>query len=222
MSTPVDEKPNPAHNNAHHARRTSEDGTYVGEDLSHQNSNTEHPTRLRANTHLTVETEHLGRMNSVRSPSQNREQASRLDDDIAMLQIEREVSHQAHSDLNRNASQLRKTRSRRDDPVDDFDNATNPLHETTALYKPPENPTTSLSKFFKKAHNSIWPIRYFIYITPLVLVFLIPLLLGAFVFKEASVGGVKLIWFCIWLEIVWLTLWAGRVSCPVTCHWLSN
>ena len=49
------------------------------------------------------------------------------------------------------------------------------------------------------------------YITPPVLILLIPLLLGVFVFKTATVGGVRLQWFMIWLEIVWLTLWAGRI-----------
>ena len=28
---------------------------------------------------------------------------------------------------------------------------------------------------------------------------------------RSSVGGVQMVWFCIWLEIVWLTLWAGRI-----------
>jgi small-conductance mechanosensitive channel len=148
----------------------------------------------------------------MKSPSQTREQASRLDDDLAMLQIEREISNQ--DALNREQSQnrsVRRERSRREEVIDEFDAATNPLHEKTALYKPPENPATNFSKFFKKVHNSIWIVRYFIYITPLVLIILIPLLLAAFLFQDAHVGGVELIWFCIWLEIVWLTLWAGRI-----------
>ena len=212
MTSPADEKPNLAHS-IPPPTRSSDDGTFVGDELSHQDSNT--AGRGRANTHLTVDTDHRGQKNSVQSPSQSREQASRLDDELAMLQIERQVSTQNHSDINREQSQsrsIRRMRSRHDDPIDEFEAATNPLHETTALYKPPEHPTTSLSKFFKKVHNSVWLIRYFIYITPLMLIFLIPLLLGALLFKDASVGGVKLVWFSIWLEIVWLTLWAGRVS----------
>lgn len=43
------------------------------------------------------------------------------------------------------------------------------------------------------------------------LILLIPLLLGALLFTNATVGGVELVWFMIWLEIVWLTLWAGRL-----------
>ena len=130
-----------------------------------------------------------------------------------MLQVEREVSNQ--EGLRRDQSQsrsLRKQRTRHEDPIDEFDAATNPLHEKAALYKPPENPSTNLSKFFKKVHNSSFLVRYIVYITPLVLIILIPLLLGALLYKDASVAGVEMVWFCIWLEIVWLTLWAGRVS----------
>lgn len=153
-------------------------------------------------------------MRDLASPSQNREQAHRLDDDLQMLQVEQAISNLAaeqENELGRTKSNLQRSRSRREEPIDDFDVATNPLHEKTAVYKPPEHPNTNLGKIFKKIHNSSWLIRYISYITPLVLIILIPLLLGAFLFKNASVGGVKLIWFCIWLEIVWLTLWAGRM-----------
>jgi hypothetical protein len=96
--------------------------------------------------------------------------------------------------------------------VDEFDAATNPLHEKTQIYKPPEKPNSNLGKIFKRIHESSVIIRWMFYITPVTAILLIPLLLGALKFKNASVGGVKLIWFSIWLEIVWLTLWAGRVS----------
>lgn len=109
---------------------------------------------------------------------------------------------------------MQRVRSRRDEPIDDFDAATNPLHEQAARYKPPENPTTKFSIFFKKVHNSSWVVRYFTYITPLVLLILIPILVGALAFPDANVGGVTLTWFSIWLMIVWLTLWAGRVGLP--------
>ncbi|KAJ4287949.1 hypothetical protein N0V90_011964 [Kalmusia sp. IMI 367209] len=226
MSTPV-ERPEPTYDMdsnthmpssaAHQQRSSDDDGTFVGEELSQHNSNQGAGSgpgvrRARAGSHLTVDTVQLGRAGSLQSPSQTREQASRLDDDLAMLQVEREISHQEGLERGQSASRsMRRTRSRREDPVDEFDAATNPLHERTALYKPPENPSTKFSRFVKKVHNSSWLVRYFTYITPLVLIILIPLLLGALKFKGASVGGVRMVWFCIWLEIVWLTLWAGRM-----------
>ena len=198
----------------HHQRSSDDDNTYIGEDLSPQNSRSAADRgRQRSNSHLTVDTAGFGPSRSMQSPSQSREQASRLDDDLEMLKIEQQISNQELLQRGESVTRsMRKERSRREEPIDEFDAATNPLHEKTAIYKPPENPATRLSRFVKKIHGSVWIIRYFVYITPLVLIILIPLLLGALVFKSATVGGVKLIWFCIWLEIVWLTLWAGRVS----------
>lgn len=155
----------------------------------------------------------IGRMDSIRSPSQAREQVTRLEDDLAMLQVERAI----HSEDMERASMGRSLRKERshghgNEPIDEFDVATNPLHTKAAIYKPPENPTSKVARFFKKVHESTWVVRYVTYIAPVTLIILIPLLLGALKFKDANVGGVELSWFCIWLEIVWLTLWAGRVS----------
>ncbi|EAU32114.1 conserved hypothetical protein [Aspergillus terreus NIH2624] len=109
------------------------------------------------------------------------------------------------------ARSLSRMRSRRSQNVDEFDEATNPLHEKAAAYNPPENPTTSIAKFIKKLHESSFVLRYFTYIAPVVVILLIPLLVGALAYPNANVGGVKLLWFSVWLEIVWLTLWAGRI-----------
>lgn len=210
--------------NMPYQRSSDEDRTVFGEEHHHlphldTGARSTHG-RSRSGTHLTVETAHdIQPMKGISSPSQTREQASRLNDDLAVLAVEQGLDER--DALMRNQSTTRsmtRVRSRREDLVDDFDEATNPLHEQAARYTPPENPTTNFSKFFKKVHNSSWLVRYFTYITPLVLVILIPLLLGAFVFKEATVGGVELIWFSIWLMIVWLTLWAGRVSILTISH----
>ncbi|KAF7446142.1 mechanosensitive ion channel family [Pyrenophora tritici-repentis] len=222
MTTPNTERPEPTYDMDSnmpypHQRSSDEDGTVVGDEHHHPlhldtGARATHG-RSRSGTHLTVETAHdIPPMNGISSPSQNREQASRLNDDLAVLAVEQGLNEKEA--LMRNQSTTRsmtRVRSRRTEVVDDFDEATNPLHEQAARYTPPENPNTNFSKFFKKVHNSSWLVRYFTYITPMVLVILIPLLLGAFVFDEATVGGVELVWFSIWLMIVWLTLWAGRV-----------
>ena len=151
-----------------------------------------------------------------RSPTASaRDEETRLNDDLAMLHAERVASKsttQPDQGLHRSMSILRSSRSKHSDPVDQFDVATNPIHEQTSVYRPPEHPSTNLAKIFKRVHNSSFLIRYFTYITPVVLILLVPLLLGKLLFDSASVGGVQLFWFSIWLEIVWLTLWAGRVS----------
>ncbi|KAK2746891.1 hypothetical protein FQN55_005377 [Onygenales sp. PD_40] len=148
------------------------------------------------------------------SPSQSREIAHRIDDELAMMEAERVVSVDEKSGINEKSGgsmSIQRTRSRRSEPVDEFEAATNPLHEQAAIFNPPENPTTNLARFFKRVHESSFLVRYFTYITPLVLIILIPLLVGACAYPDAHVGGVQLLWFSVWLEIVWLTLWAGRI-----------
>lgn len=148
---------------------------------------------------------------------QSREQEHRLNDDLAMLQAERVASNAAQNyDPNNlsNSMSVHRTRSR-PEPVDQFDINTNPIHEKAASFNPPEHPTSRAAEVFKKIHDSSFLVRWFSYIVPLVLIILIPLLLGALLFKQATVGGVKLLWFCVWLEIVWLTLWGGRIVAKV-------
>lgn len=204
-----------------HSNELSEEGTVYGEDQPRRSQDKENtqPQRPRAASHLTAQTEYEpgDPLRNVNSASQTREQAHRLDDDLALLKIERQISRQEEED-----QALAKTQSgddatyrsksrKRDEHVDEFDEATNPVHEKTQVYKPVENPATGLGKFLKKVHQSNVLIRWFTYIVPLVLVLLIPLLLGVFLFPNAVVGGVYLVWFMIWLEIVWLSLWAGRL-----------
>lgn len=144
------------------------------------------------------------------SASRVREEASRVDDELALENAEKVVSAQIASE---NGAELRRSRSRKPEPVDEFDAATNPIHERTQIYKPPENPENKFAAFFKYIHGSIWVVRYFAYIAPVFLLLLVPVLTGALLpaGKNASVGGVALLWFGVWLEIVWLTLWAGRI-----------
>ena len=148
----------------------------------------------------------------MRTPSARREQATRLEDDLLLLQAERVASRSTQGEVGEGEHHsISRVRSRRE-PVDEFDEATNPLHEKAAIYKPPESPNTKLSAFVKKLHQSSFIVRYVTYIVPVVLILLVPLLVGALKYPNTSVGGVRLMWFSIWLEIVWLTLWAGRVS----------
>ncbi|KAJ9648457.1 hypothetical protein H2199_001312 [Coniosporium tulheliwenetii] len=192
MTTPIDERAEPKYNTMTAQRSSDEEGTVIGEGSQKGSTG-----RERANSHLapiqTAPLDAADPLKTLHSPSQTREQAHRLDDDLAMLKIERQVSQANEMEREQSQTRIHKSRSRREDPVDDFDAATNPLHEKAAMYKPPENPTTKFAQFFKRVHESSFLIRYFTYITPLVLVILIPLLLGALVFPDATVGGVELL-----------------------------
>ncbi|KAL9620998.1 MAG: hypothetical protein Q9160_004516 [Pyrenula sp. 1 TL-2023] len=202
MTTPVDERAQPKlHTDT--TRSSEEEGTFVTD-----GSNEHDPNRLAP--HPAYEASFRNRSGST---SQTREEAHRLQDDLAMLQVERVVSDNNNDPRKSGEGNLsvRRTRSRRSEPVDEFDQATNPIHEKAALYKPPEQPSNSFSKLLKAIHQRSVIIRWFFYIIPLFAILLIPLLLGLFLFPRSGVGGVSLLWFSVWLEIVWLTLWAGRV-----------
>lgn len=206
MSTPVHELPQPIFNPLHAASQSScDDGTYVGEGSSENDRN-----HLNLQTHQTGGEYYL----SPLSPSRTREQEHRLDDELAVAQAEQVASNVQTVEGGgkaKSSMSIHQSRSGRTDPVDDFDVATNPIHEKTSGYKPPEHPSTNFAKFFKRIHNSSILVRYFTYIVPVVTLLLVPLLLGALVFKNANVGGVTLMWFAVWLEICFLALFAGRV-----------
>ena len=167
--------------------------------------------RLKFEQHLGADLSERFESNQQKpSASKAREEMSRLDDDLALDKAEKVISRQMNDE---EETALHKSRSARPEPIDDFDIATNPIHEQTQVYKPPEHPPNKFAAFFKYIHGSWWVIRYFTYIVPVFVLLLIPVLMGALLpaGKRASVGGVDLLWFGVWLEIIWLTLWAGRI-----------
>lgn len=217
---PPDQHSSPLREQAHHEeqlhqRSSDEDGTLLGE--VHDEADFNRRPRINTNHAAGYDHDRLHPPNNVHSPlspSQHREQTSRLDDDLMVLQAERMVSkEELERETSSESRSINRTRSRTaQEPVDDFDISTNPIHEMTKAYHPPARPATRLAKFFKRIHESSFLVRYFLYITPVMLILLVPTLLGFFVFKRATVGDVELFWFGVWLEIVWLTLWLGRVS----------
>lgn len=222
MSTPIQEPEqfsfpafaaDPPTNQTHDRRSSDGDGTLQGEVLDDEIDY----NHLRVLTSY-AEGQHNFEKERDRSPmsiTQQREQSRRLGDDLEMLRAERVVSNaeKSNEDMRRSKSTMGRSRSRNPaEPLDDFDIDTTPIHEKTKIYQPPANPSTKLAKWFKRIHNASFLVRYFFYISPLTILLLIPLLLGLLVFPDKTVGGVRLFWFGIWLEIVWLTLWLGRVS----------
>ncbi|KAI1626666.1 Mechanosensitive ion channel-domain-containing protein [Exophiala viscosa] len=214
MSTPIDELPRLEFDTPTH-RTSDDDSTAVNE--KPDGSVDSHALRDR----LRVETRRRDTVGArfeepVRpSPSQTREESSRLDDELLLQRAEKLASAESRaSDAGRNSATLHRSRSRAPEPLDEFDTATNPIHERTQIYKPPANPSTKISRFFKKIHQSSFVVRYFTYIMPVFALLLIPILIGSLLprGRNSDVGGVQLLWFGVWLEIVWLTLWAGRFA----------
>jgi hypothetical protein len=202
MSTPTNEKEqysfpafeaDPLANPPHDRRSSDEDGTLQGEgaeDGIDRNNLRVYPSYAEGQDYIRKDSR------APMSPSAQREQSRRLDDDLEMLRAERVVSHSVsnqESTMGRSRSVARSRSRNNPEPADDFDVDTTPIHEKTKIYQPPANPSTKFAKFFKKVHQSSFLVRWFVYITPLTLLLLIPLLFGIFLFPQATVGGVQLL-----------------------------
>lgn len=82
-----------------------------------------------------------------------------------------------------------------------------PSHTT-----PTENDHTlnEVGKIYEKILTYSTGTRYSIYILPVGIIFVIPIILGATVWSNSKIGGVKVDWFFTWIEAVWLTFWAMK------------
>jgi hypothetical protein len=150
---------------------------------------------------------------SIDSTREVAERSRRLDDQITELQAERMASRISQEQTReRSDLSLNRSRSRRAViPEDEFDIASKLPNEKGSVYRPPDPPSTRLARWMRHVHSSFWLVRYFIYITPIGALLVVPVIFGTFIYPGALVGGVYLMWFSIWLEIIWLSLWAGRV-----------
>jgi small-conductance mechanosensitive channel len=141
------------------------------------------------------------------SPSGQRADASRLNDDLELLRAERLISNQEH------ASEMHhKARTHVPEPEDAFNQ---PVHQEPLTIKRKDT-NAALYKFWLFLKKFPRLIRYFVYLIPGGALLLIPVLLGAYRYRDGTkavggVGGVHLMWFGVWLEILWGSLWVSRM-----------
>ncbi|EEH19809.1 hypothetical protein PABG_02068 [Paracoccidioides brasiliensis Pb03] len=69
---------------------------------------------------------------------------------------------------------------------------------------------TRMGKFYTAILNFSVITRYFIYVSPLALLIAIPIVVGATIARGAEIGGVRIVWFFTWVEVVWLSLWVSK------------
>jgi hypothetical protein len=60
---------------------------------------------------------------------------------------------------------------------------------------------TTMGKFYNAVLNFSVVTRYFIYVLPLALLLAVPILVGALAAKDAMIGGVRIVWLFVWIEI---------------------
>ncbi|OTA37684.1 hypothetical protein BTJ68_02510 [Hortaea werneckii EXF-2000] len=78
-------------------------------------------------------------------------------------------------------------------------------------YDGEEDMVNAVGKFYRKVMGSSVITRYLLYILPLGILIAIPIIVGATVAQGAKIGGVRIVWFFSWVEIVWASLWASKV-----------
>lgn len=150
---------------------------------------------------------------SYMTPSESRAQATRLMDDLAFLEAERKASNQG-DEISRSRSNARSEQIK--------DDAFNPTTEQqpglpSAIAAEPSNKLHGVLKRLRKLPRIL---RYFLYMLPVTLILLTPVLLGLLLDERnqpviGGTGGVQLLWFGIWLEVVWLSLWAARICTAI-------
>ena len=143
------------------------------------------------------------------SPADSREAANRLHDDMELLRAERIVSTQDHE-----SGRVRsRNRSHNNERIEDAFNTTTPQVPVAGVTPVKATWLTKLWISLKKFPRVL---RYVVYAIPPGIIILIPVFLDLFAYDRKGKpvggrGGVQLLWFGIWLEVVWLTLWAARI-----------
>ncbi|KAK5125693.1 hypothetical protein LTR85_011967 [Meristemomyces frigidus] len=78
-------------------------------------------------------------------------------------------------------------------------------------YDGEEDRVNAMGRFYKKVLGSSIIIRYLVYVLPLAALIAIPIIVGATVAQDAKIGGVRIVWFFSWVEVVWASLWGSKI-----------
>ncbi|KAI1360282.1 hypothetical protein F5Y08DRAFT_317755 [Xylaria arbuscula] len=145
------------------------------------------------------------------TPAGSAQHSTRLADDLALLQAERLVTNEEN--------EMRRSRSRLHSSEGEKQDVFNQPAPAPTIGQPPEAPNP-LKKIVDLVRNLPRIVRYFLYSLPITIILLIPIFLGIFLDPGkqpviGGAGGVQLLWFGIWLEVVWLSLWLARIVCSV-------
>ncbi|KAK9320390.1 Mechanosensitive ion channel-domain-containing protein [Lipomyces orientalis] len=70
-----------------------------------------------------------------------------------------------------------------------------------------------------RVYEAVWSFslvtRYMIYVVPLGLLLSVPIFVGAFAAEDAKLGGVRIMWIFIWVEIVSVSLWIAKLFAQI-------
>ena len=78
-------------------------------------------------------------------------------------------------------------------------------------YKEKDTQLTAMGRFYDKIVGFSVVTRYMVYVVPVAAILAIPIALGATTAKETRVAGMRLLWFFLWIELVWLSIWIAKL-----------
>ncbi|KAK2813644.1 hypothetical protein FQN50_000042 [Emmonsiellopsis sp. PD_5] len=84
------------------------------------------------------------------------------------------------------------------------------LRDQAQLEGSEDGTLTRMGRIYNAILNFSVVTRYFIYVSPLALLIAIPIIVGATAAPRAEIGGVRIVWFFTWVEVVWLSLWVSK------------
>jgi Ca2+-binding EF-hand superfamily protein len=87
--------------------------------------------------------------------------------------------------------------------------------QSSAGLKEEEGGLNIMGKIYNKVLNFSLVTRYFLYLFPLGLIIALPIIFGATVAQGAMIGGVRIVWFFTWVEVVWISFWVTKLFAKI-------
>ena len=81
-------------------------------------------------------------------------------------------------------------------------------------YDGEEDVLTTMGKIYNKIYSFSIITRYMLYVVPVGLLIAIPIIVGAIIGGRnhpPAIGGVPIVWFFSWIEIIWCSLWVSKI-----------
>lgn len=73
-------------------------------------------------------------------------------------------------------------------------------------------PPSEIQKLYRRILGFPYLTKILLYVLPVGALLAIPIICGATVAKTSSVGGVRILWLFIWIEVVWISLWVSHAT----------
>ena len=78
-------------------------------------------------------------------------------------------------------------------------------------YDGEEDTVNAMGRIYRKIRDFSVVTRYLFYVLPVAALIAIPIIVGATAAPKAKIAGVRILWFFVWVEIVWASLWVSKV-----------